>query len=113
MLNRLHAAMIDGRGVEHLQAVFQESAQFGFGHFAHEEELMTAARYPGLWEHTQLHNELRALGMEFVKRFEQGELTMTVALAVALLQRIKNHIITADCPMGAYLAAHGGPPAGT
>jgi hemerythrin len=105
IVNRLHEAMLVGKGVEHLQTVFEEAAKFGFDHFVHEEELMAAAHYPGLREHVQRHDELRAIAREWVRRFERGEFTMTIELSLVLAEGIKDHILAADRSFGEFLTA--------
>jgi len=68
ILNRLHEAMLlwrrGGTPANDLRGIVD--------HFVHEEELMAAAHYPGLWEHVQGHDELREIAREWARRFERG-----------------------------------------
>ena len=107
VINRLHAAMLDGKGPAYLRTVFAEVAKFSFAHFAHEEELMVAANYPGYWDHVQRHNELRETGRAFLKRFENGEFTVSIEVMQVLSRAIVEQILTADRPMGDYMKTHG------
>ena len=104
-VNRLHEAMLDGKGKEHLRRVFAKMMQFTLDHFAHEEELMAAERYPGLQAHIQEHDELRSKARAFGERFERGETTMTIELMLCLSVSIKKQIMTTDRLLGEYLSA--------
>jgi hemerythrin len=105
IVNRLHEAMLAGRGAGHLRAIFAESTQFALDHLAHEEQLMAAAHYPALQEHVEQHDELRRRCRAFGERFDGGETTMTIEMMLYLSETIKQHIMTFDRPMGDYLRA--------
>src|SRR5208283_6005332 len=73
ILNRLHRAMLEGKGKEILETLLAEVTDYAGYHFAHEKEWMTAVHYPGLREHVQEHDELRRTAQTFRERFERGE----------------------------------------
>jgi hemerythrin len=102
-VNRLHEAMLVGKGVEHLAAILAESTQSAFAHFAHEEQLMAAAGYAESAAHVEQHDEMRRMCREFGERFARGETTMTIELTLYLSDAITKHVLAFDCPMGEYL----------
>ena len=105
-INRLHAAMLAGQGKDILERLLEELLQYTFYHFAHEEELMVAIKYPGLAAHAQGHNDLRRMVQTFVDRYQHGELAMTVELTLFLSAWLKEHILTTDRTLGEYLHIH-------
>jgi len=111
LLNRLHRAMLDGKGKEILKPLLAEVIEYASCHFAHEKELMTAVRYPELREHVREHDELRRTAQAFQERYERGEVTMTIELTVFLSEWIKRHVMTTDLRLGEFLSASGRAPA--
>ena len=110
-INRLHEAMLVGKGVETLGTILAEMTQYAFYHFAHEEELMAATHYPGLEAHVQQHDALRRRAAAIAERFESGEATLTIELTLFLSGWIKQHTTTTDRRLGEYLVASGNVPA--
>jgi hemerythrin len=104
VVNRLHAAMLAGKGVEILGVLLAETTRYTSDHFAHEEQLMAAVDYPELRAHVQQHDGLRRQAREFRKRFERGEVTMTIELTLFLSAWIKQHTMTTDRQLGRYLS---------
>ncbi len=108
ILNRLHQAMLAGKGKEIIKTLIGEVTQYAQDHFAHEEKLMVAVRYPGLREHVQEHNVLRHGVGPFVARVAREEATMTIEFMLYLSNWIKQHIKTADWRLGEYIRTTGG-----
>jgi hemerythrin-like metal-binding protein len=90
---------------------YSRKRQYTLDHFAHEEELMAAVHYPEFQAHLQQHDELRCKARGFGERFECGETTMTIELAVFLAEWIKQHTMTTDRRLGEYLSSSGRVPA--
>jgi hemerythrin len=105
ILNRLHRAMLEGKGKEILETLLAEVTNYAGYHFAHEKELMTAVRYPGLREHVREHDELRRTAQTFQERFERAEVTMTIELTLFLAEWLKRHILATDRRLGEFLGA--------
>ena len=76
IVNRLHEAMLAGKGAEFLDTLLAEAAEYTLTHFAHEEELMAAVGYPELRAHVQQHEALRRQAEAFRTRFERGEVSV-------------------------------------
>jgi len=73
------------------------------GHFAHEERLMSAARYGSIRWHKQAHNAARRRVAQFVLRIEQGDSAAGVELVDYLTSWLNDHTRVADRMMGAFL----------
>ena len=76
------------------------------GHFAHEERLMTAARYGAIRWHKQAHHAARRRVAQFVLRIEQGDSQAGVELVDYLTSWLDDHTGVADRMMGAFLRNH-------
>jgi hemerythrin len=76
------------------------------GHFAHEERLMTAARYSSIRWHKQAHHAARRRVQQFVVRIEQGQGEAGAELVEYLTSWLNNHTRVADRMMGAFLRNH-------
>jgi hemerythrin len=107
MLNRLHAAMLEGKGKAILETLLAEVNGYAFYHFAHESQLMTAVHYPELREHVKEHEDLRRTAETYQERFARGEATMTIELTLFLAEWIKRHLMTTDLRLGEFLIASG------
>ena len=105
-VNRLHEAMLAGKGKDTLGTLLAEMTQYTFDHFVHEEKLMAAIHYPDQWAHVQQHVELRCKAGAFKERFERGEATMTIELTLFLSDWIKQHTMTTDRRLGEFLVAN-------
>jgi hemerythrin len=106
-VNRLHQAMLAGKGTEIVGTLLEEMMQYTSYHFAHEARLMAAIQYPEIRAHVQQHNELRRKVGALVERFGRGEATITIELTLFLSEWIKQHILTSDRRLGEYLITSG------
>jgi len=106
LVNRLHQAMLAGKGVELLQTLAHELIAHTLAHFAHEEQLMVAVNYPDFAAHAQIHQEFRGTAAVFMQRFERGDTTMTIELLHFLSEAVPQHIMTNDRQLAEYLTAH-------
>jgi hemerythrin len=74
-------------------------------HFAHEERLMRAARYPLLNWHQRQHETARNAARPLVARIEAGDRQAVKALLDLLAGWLKDHLAVADRMMAAALRA--------
>jgi len=102
-VNRLHQAMLDGKGKDILKPLFGEVVQYAASHFVHEEKLMADIHYPGILEHAQQHSALAGKVQEFVGRYERGEATLTIELTLFLADWVKRHVMTTDQRLGEFI----------
>ena len=107
VVNRLHAAMLSGKGTKILGPLLAEVTDYTRCHFAHEENLMAAARYPAFREHVQEHKALRQRTQAFTNRFQSGEAAMTIEFTLFLSEWIKGHTMSRDRRLGEYLISSG------
>jgi len=84
------------KAVEHLAASVA-------GHFAHEERLMRAARYPSLAWHKRQHQAAQKRVELFAQRLEQGDGSGAAELVEYLTGWLHGHTRVADRMMGAFL----------
>jgi hemerythrin-like metal-binding protein len=103
----MHVAMIAGRGKEFLSTLLAALLDYTSYHFAHEEELMERVCYPGLAEHQRQHEELRARTRELQERAASGEVTMTMEVALFLMDWLKRHTISSDLKIAAFSGGSG------
>jgi hemerythrin len=73
------------------------------GHFAHEERLMSAARYGSIRWHKQAHTAARRRVGQFVLRIEEGDSAAAVELVDYLTSWLNDHTQVADRMMAAFL----------
>ena len=76
-INRLHAAMAQGKGRDVIGGILDEMIRYTDTHFAREEALMAQHGYPDLENHRRVHATLRQQILEFQRRHVAGTLAMT------------------------------------
>jgi hemerythrin-like metal-binding protein len=103
LVNRLHEAMLAGRGREILGSLLAELTKYTMNHFANEEKLMAAVHYPEMFAHIQLHEGLRRRVKEVGARFERGETAITIEVTLFLSDWLKKHVMVADSRLGDYI----------
>jgi hemerythrin-like metal-binding protein len=103
LVNRLHEAMLAGRGAETLGTLLAELTKFTMSHFANEEKIMTDMRYPEMLAHVQQHDQIRRKVTEVEARFERGETAITIELMLFLSDWLRNHTMVIDRRLGDYI----------
>ncbi len=96
ILNQLYDAMSQGRGKQALAATLNELIAYTRTHFADEEKMMAAVQYAGFAEHAAEHRDLTNQVLDFQKRFETGEVSLTVEMLNFLRDWVTNHIQKTD-----------------
>lgn len=102
-LNDLHASMMKGQSASMTADLLQTLVKYTMSHFAAEEGLMKAAKYPGLTEHLAEHRALTAKVEDFVARFQRGEVSMNVPLLNFLREWLTTHIQKEDKDYAPFL----------
>lgn len=105
LINRLHDAMLQGRGKEMLDAILFEMIDYTETHFRHEEEMLQSRAYPRLLEHLQKHNAFTARLKEMQSNVEKGDPVLTFDVMESLKNWLENHILKEDMQYGTFLAA--------
>jgi hemerythrin len=104
-INELHDAMISGKAKDALSELLNGLVDYTRIHFASEEKLLTARKYPDLAAHISERQAFTRKVMEFVSAYQSG----TAALSISVLDFLKgwlvNHILVSDKKYGAFLTS--------
>jgi len=106
-LNQLHAAMMKGQANTVTGSLLRKLVDYTREHFASEESMMAATRFPGLAAHRAKHHELTRQVAEFVGRYERGEISLNLDLLNFLRDWLTTHILKEDQGYGPWLNQHG------
>ena len=107
ILNELHAAMMKGQAQSLTGPLLRKLQEYTRNHFSAEEQMLSAARYPGLAEHRKLHVDLMKQVEEYAGRFERGEITLNLHLLNFLRDWLTTHIQKVDKQYGPWLNENG------
>ncbi len=107
ILNDLHAAMLKGQAQTMTGPLLRKLVEYTRTHFAAEESMLTASRYPGLAEHRKKHADLIKQVEDYASRFERGEITLNLHLMNFLRDWLTNHIQKVDREYGPWLNKQG------
>jgi hemerythrin len=103
ILNRLHAAMSEGKGKVVLKDTLADLADYTVTHFYTEERYMARYRYPKLAEHKAEHEAFVSKVKKFQLDFEAGNATMSIDLMKFIKDWLVTHITGTDMQMGAVI----------
>jgi hemerythrin len=104
--DRLQSILWDsGPTAELLKAVEDLVTSIG-EHFAHEERLMRAARYPSLHWHKRLHESAQRQVAQYVYKIKQGDRDAGLELVEILGEWLRRHTRVADRMMASHLRNH-------
>jgi len=107
LLNRLYDSVIDGSANNATtRALADEVLDYVITHSRHEEEILEAARYPGLDEMRRQHATMQATVTDFRRRLAENH-GVTLELANYLLEWTLRHVLKEDKKCGAFLNAAG------
>ena len=96
LLDELREAMTRGRGREVAASVALKLETYTRTHFALEEELLTAARYPHLAAHLGEHQAFAARVRELGAAIAAGAPTATIDTMTFLSAWLTDHVRTSD-----------------
>lgn len=106
-INDLHAAMMKGQGRTKVGELLCTLLVYTRSHFSEEEAIMEKFGYPGLATHCIEHRKLTKQVEEYIDRYQQGDLTLSLDLAGFLSDWLKNHIQSTDKSYRPWLNEHG------
>jgi hemerythrin-like metal-binding protein len=102
--NRMIRAVAERRGETEAREVIEEMIEYAEQHFAREEVLMQASRYPGYAEHRTIHerlmNEIRLIKSQFIA----GNLNSSL-VAAFLREWMVDHIKKTDKDYSAFVGS--------
>lgn len=106
-LNDLHTAMLKGQARAVAGKLLDTLVGYTRDHFASEEAMMEAAKYPALAMHSLKHRQLTKQVGDYVARFEKGDVAIAVDLLDFLSDWLTTHIQGEDKKYGPWLNEHG------
>lgn len=107
MVNDLHTAMLKGQARAIAGDLLKKLANYTVEHFAYEEKLMAATAYSDLDAHKGQHEALTKQVVDYIARFEKGDITLSVQLLNFLSDWLVKHIQGEDQKYGPWLTSHG------
>ena len=107
LINDLHEAMMAGQAKILTGPLLHKLVDYTKTHFAAEEKMLAAAKYPALAEHQVKHRDLIKQVGDFISRFEKGEIALNLELMSFLRDWLTNHIQKVDHQFGPWLNEHG------
>lgn len=96
-------ALVNGAPLFQVQEILHRMVACVEDHFAHEERLMRAGRYPTFEWHRQQHETVRKRMRQFVPLIEAGDAEAGASLTEFLSNWLRDHTGLTDRMMGAYL----------
>jgi hemerythrin len=107
MINELHDAMSAGKGKEAMGKILNGLINYTVTHFRDEEELMTKGGYPQLAAHKQEHKAFTDKALDLKKKYESGNMFITVEVMNFLRDWLTKHIKGTDKNYGPFLKSKG------
>jgi len=107
MVNEFHEAICQNKSKEHMGKLLSGLVDYAASHFATEEKYFKEFGFIGRVAHEAEHRDLETKAVEMKKRFEKGQLLLTVEVANFLRDWLTNHIQGSDKKYGPFLSAKG------
>jgi hemerythrin-like metal-binding protein len=92
IVNELHTAMMTGKAKNVLGALLDKLVKYTVEHFAYEERMMEAAKYPNLVTHRAHHTDLTKQVGDFMARYKRGDGALNIELLRFLSDWLTKHI---------------------
>ncbi|HHC24898.1 MAG TPA: bacteriohemerythrin [Desulfobacterales bacterium] len=97
MLNRLHAAMLQGKAVDMIGNIIRELLDYTKYHFGEEEKLMERVNYVGLAEQKNAHGKFISLIEDYKDQADKGMgAFLSSGVSTLLTDWLKSHIGVMD-----------------
>lgn len=106
-VNRLHAAMKQGKGKDEIGPTLTFLRDYTVSHFKTEEDLMARHAYPAQDRHRQIHKDLVNQVNDLVERYEKGTVTLTMPVMNFLEKWLTEHILGEDYRLAEHLRKMG------
>lgn len=103
MVNVLHSATSEGRGVEVVDDVLHKVIDYTLGHLQREEALMASVHYPQLEQHKRQHQQFADELNALKRKYESGSITVAAQLSLVLREWLSLHIRRSDKEIAPYL----------
>jgi hemerythrin-like metal-binding protein len=109
IINRLHEALVDGKGRTDVGKVLDDLIRYSRAHFAAEEEVLQSCGYPDFLAHHTEHECLSFAMFEFYQKFMTYEMAMTDDAVEFLKNWLGEEILDADMKFAPFLKGKGVP----
>ncbi|MGA2183415.1 MAG: bacteriohemerythrin [Bryobacteraceae bacterium] len=106
MLDRLHEAMIQGRGEKVVLAILDELNEFYPVYFAREEALLASTAYPDLEEHRRKHGSLLRALADLRRKAGIGHLAITYDTMQTMRRWVEEHVNVDDRHAAMHVMEH-------
>ena len=103
ILNKLHAATVEGKEQSAIVEIFDDLLTYTVEHFDTEEDHMQQFGFSGYNDHKKEHDELTGQAIELQKLFKDGSATVTFELLDFLHDWLNDHTMGTDKDMGEFL----------
>jgi hemerythrin-like metal-binding protein len=104
LVNALHEAMLAGRGKAVLGEVLDQLIAYTVHHFAEEEAMMAATKYPGAAAHLAQHEALKQRAVQLQAEFRDGGGgILTMEVLEFLKGWLRDHIVGSDKLLAQHL----------
>lgn len=102
-INKLHEAMLDGKGKDVLDGIYQELIDYTRYHFSAEEKQMLEANYPQYAEHKAMHVHLINQLAELQEKLKNGDRKISIETFGFLKDWLFGHIQVQDKKYAPFL----------
>ncbi|MEJ6003579.1 bacteriohemerythrin [Paucibacter soli] len=96
LVNQLHSATTEGRGMEVVEAILKELLDYTAEHLRREEQRMAELQFPELERHRLTHQQFVADLQTLRARFEAGSISVAAQLSALLRDWLSLHIRRGD-----------------
>lgn len=103
ILNKLHDAMLTGKGADTQRAVMSEMVAYTRTHFLEEELMLKTRKYPKFSEHKAKHDAFTREVQDLEARMIGGAPVLSMQMMDSLRKWLSSHILAEDVRYGAYL----------
>lgn len=107
LINQLNDAMKVGKGKDVIGKVLGSLIAYTKSHFATEERLMQTHSYPSYIIHKKAHDDLTKQALDLQKKFEAGNIAITVEVMGFLKDWLSKHIMSTDKQYSPFLKGKG------
>jgi hemerythrin len=107
IINRLHRALVDGKGRTVIGKTLDELIHYTRAHFAAEEQVLQSCGYPDFRAHHSEHECLAYAVIEFYQRLMSNEIRLTAHSADFLKEWMGQEILEVDMKFAAFLKRKG------
>jgi len=103
LVNRLHSATTEGRGMEVVETILKELLAYTAEHLQREEQRMAELQFPDLERHRLTHAKFIADLQALRARFEAGSIAVAAQLSAVLRDWLSLHIRRGDKELLRYV----------